>query len=84
MGAILAEYRKYAGAKARVLDERFIELFDEQGAMATISKESETIRSTYSSILTPPGSVVDDSKDGSFVGNRERGLSKTSNASSTA
>lgn len=33
MEAIIAEYRHYAGTKARSLDERFIELFDERAML---------------------------------------------------
>ena len=33
LAAIFAEYRHYAGAKARVLDERFMELFDERAML---------------------------------------------------
>ncbi|MCJ1244401.1 hypothetical protein MMC30_001599 [Trapelia coarctata] len=62
MGAIVTEYRKYAGAKARILDEKFIETFDEN-AMYTILDDIVLKRAAdRHPMLTPPNSVKDDHK----------------------
>ena len=62
---VLAEYRKYAGSKARLLDERFIELFDERAALAGFSTADVMSVDPARPLLlpTPPSSVVNDPKD---------------------
>ena len=63
----MTEYRKYAGNKARTLDEKFIEEFDETAIMAGLTKSTmvaastETTYTTLTSMLTPPPSTIDGS-----------------------
>jgi len=62
MGAIVNEYRKYAGVKARNLDEKFIETFDEN-AMYNILDDLVLKRAANRPpMITPPNSVKDDHK----------------------
>ena len=58
MSAIVAEYRKYAGAKARIFDEQFIEMFDES-AMYKILDNIALKRATDGQpMITPPDENV--------------------------
>ncbi|MCJ1259433.1 hypothetical protein MMC24_007270 [Lignoscripta atroalba] len=82
--SIIAEYRRYAAHKARVLDERFIELFDQHAAMAGVGKETDVVVSAQQTMPTPPSSVKGDPKDDETpVTRMHRGVSKSSDASST-
>ena len=63
--AIIAEYRHFASTKARILDERFIEGFNEGIIMTSTSNEASFNMASHSELLTPPSSVKDDPKDDS-------------------
>ena len=79
MGAIIGEYRQYAAHKARVLDERFIELFDEQTAMVGLKKHSGQGPAQSVPIPTPPSSDKYDPQDDILPKPRSyRGSSKLS------
>ena len=56
MNSILDEYRHYAGAKARSLDEKYMAEFDER-SMATMLNDIvyQKARDSYA-LLTPPSS----------------------------
>ena len=80
--AIIAEYRQFATTKARMLDERFIEGFDESSVLTALSNETSFYMSSRSALPTPPSSVKDDPKDDSPLGTRaRRGDSKVSDYS---
>jgi hypothetical protein len=66
MTSILEEYRHYAGAKARELDEIFIEMFDEN---EMISRFDSLFRAAVDrrGLLTPPGSEENEIKDDNLV-----------------
>ena len=71
MGAIIQEYRQYAGVKARTLDEKFIETFDEN-AMYNILDDIVLTRATERRpLMTPPNSVKDDLKEDGQTSSRE-------------
>ena len=55
---VIAEYRKYAGNKARSLDEKFIDGFDETSIIDGIASVP-----IISGLPTPPASLKDDLKD---------------------
>ena len=60
---IIAEYRRYAGAKARVLDEKFIELFDERSMLWMARNQGftptiEPINDSPAILGSLPGGVV--------------------------
>lgn len=82
LGSILNEYRKYAGIKARILDEKFIETFEEH-AMYTRLDDMVLARASQSRpLMTPPNSVKDDLKDEGQSSNRsQRANSKASDIS---
>ena len=63
MPAIIAEYRHFASTKARMLDERFIEAFNEGTIMTSTSSETSFNVASHPELLTPPSSVKDDPKD---------------------
>ncbi|KAI9873821.1 MAG: hypothetical protein M1830_010559 [Pleopsidium flavum] len=63
LASILAEYHHHANPKARVLDERFIELFDER-AVVNQAQIGWAVSKSFT-LPTPPASVVDDPKDDS-------------------
>ena len=67
----------YAAHKARRLDERFIELFDQHAAMAGMVEESSEVTSPRY-MPTPPASV----KDEDITTQMHRVMSKGSDASS--
>lgn len=80
--AIIAEYRKYASNKARSLDERFIESFDETTVMTGITNGNRLTLSLRPELPTPPSSVKDDAKDdGPLISRPQRSESKTSDVS---
>ena len=84
MGAILNEYRKYAGVKARILDEKFIETFDEHAMFTRLDDMVLARAAQRRPLLTPPNSVKDDLKDDGPVpssSRSQRGNSKTSDIS---
>lgn len=60
--SILAEYHHHADPKARVLDERFIELFDERAVVDQAQQAGWSVRKSPT-LPTPPASVVDESKE---------------------
>ncbi|MCJ1368138.1 hypothetical protein MMC16_007279 [Acarospora aff. strigata] len=62
LASILSEYHDHANPKARVLDERFIELFDER-AVASEAQEVGWAVPKLLTLPTPPASVVDDPKE---------------------
>lgn len=62
MGAVINEYRKYAGVKARTLDERFIDTFDESSMYAILDDIVLRRAAERHPMLTPPNSVKDDHK----------------------
>jgi len=53
MGSILREYRHHAGAKARLLDEKYMELFDENAMRASITGQFPAEAATRRRLLTP-------------------------------
>lgn len=64
LAAVVTEYRKYAGAKARPLDEAFMRSFDVPG-MAALLKIPGSGAAGNSMLPTPPpsdrdGDVVED------------------------
>ena len=63
MGAILHEYRRYAGIKARKLDEKFIETFDENAMYTVLDDVILTRVRERRPLMTPPNSVKDDLKE---------------------
>lgn len=67
IGSVLEEYRRYAGAKARVLDEKYMELFDEHATMIKLDciRFATTTENIW--LITPPSSVKDDAKDESLL-----------------
>jgi hypothetical protein len=82
MGAIINEYRKYAGVKARPLDERFIETFDENAMYTVLDDMILSRASERRKLLTPPNSVKDDNKDdATSLLRTQRGSSKASDLS---
>lgn len=62
LASILAEYHHHANPKARVLDERFIELFDERAVLNQGQQIGWAVPKP-STLPTPPASVVDDPKE---------------------
>ena len=56
--AIIAEYRKYAGNKARPLDEKFIDGFDETSIFNGVGSVP-----IIPGLPTPPASLKDDLRD---------------------
>ena len=63
MGAIINEYRKYAGVKARNLDEKFIETFDENAMYEILDNNVLKRAADRHPMITPPNSVKDDHND---------------------
>ncbi|MCJ1390094.1 hypothetical protein MMC18_002952 [Xylographa bjoerkii] len=82
MNAIINEYRKYAGVKARILDEKFIEAFDEHAMYTRLDDMVLARAAQRRPLMTPPNSVKDDLKDEILPSSRsQRGNSKASDTS---
>ncbi|MCJ1283804.1 hypothetical protein MMC26_003135 [Xylographa opegraphella] len=82
MGAIINEYRRYAGVKARILDEKFIETFDENAMYTRLDDMVLARAAQRRPLMTPPNSVKDDFKEDILSSSRsQRGNSKASDAS---
>ncbi|MCJ1350926.1 MAG: hypothetical protein MMC33_000908 [Icmadophila ericetorum] len=92
IASILAEYRRYAGLKARELDERFIESFDESTVVQDLTQHNESVNlasswlPSSSQLPTPPPSersVKDDLRDDTeyLTTRSRRGGSKASDRS---